>query len=206
MVDVTSPAYIAGCVSQDSHAIVMSSDLQVKKIIVQNGKTEMETKFDAVPKVMTPLPSGKILVGLGDGNVECRSGDSLTREFCSNENEVTSMQYTASDRWISASREGLCFSAAVLVERRHRRQTTYGYNGISVILKADLDAHLGKINSLEDSIQNLRSEHTTALNLSCSNQDAVKVKVNDKLSLDPERLNYEPNESTNEIRSLGMNH
>ena len=73
-------------------------------------------------------------------------------------------------------------------------------------MKADLDAHLGKINSLEDSIQNLRSEHTTALNLSCSNQDAVKVKVNDKLSLDPERLNYEPNESTNEIRSLGMNH
>ena len=46
--------------------------------------------------MMIALPSGKIIVSLGDGNVECVLGDSLKRRHCFHQNKVTSIQYATS--------------------------------------------------------------------------------------------------------------
>jgi hypothetical protein len=73
----------------------MSVDCLLKKINTESGEIESQFKYDASVKSMITLPSGEIIMCLGDGNVECCAVDgSLTRHHCFQHYRVTSTQCT----------------------------------------------------------------------------------------------------------------
>ena len=102
---MTSPVFLAGCVSQDSKfAYVLSANCLVKKINIKSGKIEAQFKYNTSVKLMVALPSpGKVIICSSNENAECCVvDDSFTRQQCMYQQKVTSVQYTPDGRLVFA--------------------------------------------------------------------------------------------------------
>jgi len=207
-VDSTSPAYLAGCISQNQ-VYVISSDCLLKRVGADSGKIEIQSTYDAsTVKVMTPLPHGKIIVCLDGGNIECVSDDLLVRQHCFRQQNVTSVRCSkdSSSQLIAADKEGFVNFYHCTSENTPQSLGYLPYVGISNVSKAGYEEKLSEIKSLEDSIQALQSKHMSTLDSLNSNHGAIKVKLDDELQLKKNAVQLEVNELAEDVQSLKTKH
>ena len=207
--DTTSPAYLTAVISSDrSHVYATSVDGKLKKISVDKGEIIASTKYDPSAKLMTSLDEDRIIVSMSVG-VECISLDDsgeIVRQKCFQlSSRVSSIHCKKDNLLICGSRDG--FVTAYNFGGEQKEQSNYQpLDGLSLVSNADIEEQRDKEECLLRNIDDLKSKHNIAMETLQANHNENKEMVKDDLQMKLDRLRYEVNEMTDDIKSSQLDH